>query len=285
VEHERGDDRFATLEERFSGYEVHDSTGENIGEVDLILVDESGRPEYVGMKTGRAGSRFPLIPLEAVRVDEGRRVIEVPPLSKGRVEDGPSYDDGQQITPEFEQEVRRYYDLEDARDGYRVDGGYTSEPAARSGGERESSLGDAGETRIQRSEEEARAGTRAREAGAMKIRKSVRTEREQVRVPKRREEVDIEWVPGEGREATGAEIGEEEVVIQVFEEEVVVSKRTVLKEEIRIRKKVVVEEEVIEVDLRKEEIDIVDTTGRSAGQGTDGGQGTNLDGEAGRRES
>jgi len=34
----------------------------------------------------------------------------------------------------------------------------------------------------------------------------------------------------------------------------------VLKEEIRIRKKVVVEEEVIEVDLRKEEVDIEDTT-------------------------
>ncbi len=118
----------------------------------------------------------------------------------------------------------------------------------------------------------------------MKVRKSVRTEREQVRVPKRREEVDIERVPGEGREATEAEIGEEEIVIQVFEEEVVVSKRIVLKEEIRIRKKVVVEEEVIEVDLRKEEVNIEDTTGRDAGQDTDGGQGTDLNSEAGRRE-
>jgi len=284
VEHEHGDNRFTALEELFRGYEVHDDTGENIGEVDLILVDESGRPEYVGMKTGFSGSRSPLIPLEAVRIDEGRRVIKAPPLSKGRVEDGPSYDDGQQITPEFEQEVRSYYGLEGAWDGHRVDGGHTSGPAARSGGKRESSLGDAGETRIQRSEEEARAGTRAREAGAMKVRKSVRTEREQVRVPKRREEVDIERVPGEGREATEAEIGEEEIVIQVFEEEVVVSKRTVLKEEIRIRKKVVVEEEVIEVDLRKEEVDIEDTTGRGAGQGTNGGQGADLDGETGHRE-
>ena len=184
MEHEHGDDRFAALEERFAGYEVHDSTGENIGEVDLILVDESGRPEYIGLKTVRAGSRSPLIPLEAVRVDEGRRVIEVPPLSKGRVEDGPSYDDGQQITPEFEQEVRSYYGLEGVRDGHRVDGGHTSGPAARSGGERESSLGDAGETRVQRSEEEARVGTREREAGALKVRKSVRTEREQVRSPR-----------------------------------------------------------------------------------------------------
>jgi stress response protein YsnF len=43
--------------------------------------------------------------------------------------------------------------------------------------------------------------------------------------------------------------------MQVFEEEVVVSKRIVLKEEIRLRKRVVEEEEVVEVDLRKEEVE------------------------------
>jgi uncharacterized protein (TIGR02271 family) len=121
---------------------------------------------------------------------------------------------------------------------------------------------------VQRSEEEARVGTRGREAGAVKVRKSVRTEREQVRVPKRREEIDIERVPGEGREASEAEIGEEEIVVQVFEEEVVVSKRTVLKEEIRLRKKVVEDEEVVEVDLRKEEVDIEDQT-TTRGRGRD----------------
>ncbi len=131
-------------------------------------------------------------------------------------------------------------------------------------GEPRHSSEDTEELRLRRSEEEVRAGTREREAGALKVRKSVRTEREQVRVPKRREEVDIERVPGEGREASEADIGEdgedEVIVVQVFEEEVLVSKRVVLKEEIRIRKKVVVEEEVIEVDLRKEEVDIEDTT-------------------------
>ena len=59
------------------------------------------------------------------------------------------------------------------------------------------------------------------------------------------------------------------MVVQVLEEEVVVSKRVVLKEEIHIRKVVVEEEEVIEVDLRKEEVDIEDTTGRGASRGTD----------------
>ena len=120
---------------------------------------------------------------------------------------------------------------------------------------------------VARSEEEAHVGVREREAGRVNVRKSVHTEREVVRVPKRREEVDIERVPavGEAREASGAteeDIGEDEVVVQVFEEEVVVTKRVVLKEEIRLRKKVVEDEEVLEVDLRKEEVEIDDQSGR-----------------------
>lgn len=118
------------------------------------------------------------------------------------------------------------------------------------------------ELRVQRSEEEVEVGVREREAGSVNVRKSVRTDHEEVRVPKRREEVEIERVPaGEGSgETPDAEIGEDEVVVQVFEEEVVVSKRIVLKEEIRLRKRVVEEEEVVEVDLRKEEVEIDDQT-------------------------
>jgi uncharacterized protein (TIGR02271 family) len=121
------------------------------------------------------------------------------------------------------------------------------------------------ELRVQRSEEELRASVREREAGRVNVKKSVRTEREVVRVPKRREEVDIERVPveGEAREASGAteaDIGEDEVVVQVFEEEVVVSKKIVLKEEIRIRKRVAWDEEAVEVDLRKEEVEVDDQT-------------------------
>src|ERR687890_357505 len=50
------------------------------------------------------------------------------------------------------------------------------------------------ELRVQRSEEELRAGTREREAGAMKVRKRVRTDREQIDVPTKHEEVTVERV-------------------------------------------------------------------------------------------
>ena len=126
--------------------------------------------------------------------------------------------------------------------------------------------------RVQRSEEELRAGVREREAGQVNVKKSVRTERDIVRVPKRREEVVIERVPvdGEARETSGAteaNIGEDEVIVQVFEEEIVVTKKIVLKEEIRIRKRVAWDEETVEVDLRKEEVEIDEQSARGGPQG------------------
>ena len=71
----------------------------------------------------------------------------------------------------------------------------------------------------------------------------------------------MERVPLSGA-AAEAEIGEDEVVVPVTEEEVVVSKRPVVKEEVRIRKDVVEDTEVVEEDVRREEIDIDDETSR-----------------------
>ncbi len=89
----------------------------------------------------------------------------------------------------------------------------------------------------------------------------MRTERERVEVPVRREEVHVERVPvSEG--TAGAEIGEEEIVVPVTETEVVVSKRPVVKEELRVRKDVVEGTEVVEEYVRREEIDVEDDTDR-----------------------
>jgi uncharacterized protein (TIGR02271 family) len=130
-----------------------------------------------------------------------------------------------------------------------------------------SDLEDRDELRVQRSEEELRVGTREREAGSVNVRKRVRVDREQVRVPTRREEVTVERVPVEGRAAPEAEIGGGEVQIPVVEEEIVVEKRPVVKEELRIRKDVVEDEEVVEADLRKEEVDVYDETTRRGDAG------------------
>ena len=96
----------------------------------------------------------------------------------------------------------------------------------------------------------------------IRIRKEVLEEAEVVEEDLRREEVHVERVPVSGEAAAGAEIGEDEIVVPITEEEVVVSKRPVVKEEIRIRKDVVEDTEVVEEDVRREEIDVEDQTSR-----------------------
>ena len=298
---QRGD-RFAELEDRFVGYTVYDVNYEKIGKVDDLFVDEDDNPEYVGVKTGFLGTNSTLIPVDLVRVNDRRGLVEIA-ADKDVVKDGPSFVDDEEITPEYEDRVREHYGLGKGRQGaaqrgtyadyYERDEVHPSRSAAVVGpaehghrsGHRErdrgrgEGLGAAArhtgvedELRVQRVEEELRAGTREREVGATRVRKRVRTERERIRVPKRREEISVERVPVEVREAGEAEIGEEEFFVSVTEEEVVVEKRPVVKEEIRVRKDVVEDEELIEEDVRKEEIDIDDRTerGRSIGNGANG---------------
>jgi uncharacterized protein (TIGR02271 family) len=248
---EERSDRFTAIEDRFAGYEVYDQSGSKIGKVDDLFVDESDQPEYIGVKMGLLGTSSTLIPWEAVSStdDEGRTVTVA--TDKETAKNGPAFDDDREITPEFENEVYSYYGLSRAST--------TEEPGAYQG----TQTTDEDELRVQRTEEELAAGTREREAGALNVRKRVRTDRERIEVPTRHEEVTVERVPvSEGTAATEAQIGEEQVSIPLTEEEVVVEKRPVAKEEVRIRKDVVEDTEVVEEDVRREEIDVEDQTTR-----------------------
>src|SRR5215218_3439610 len=250
---ENRSDRFTAIEDQYAGYEVYDRNGEKIGKVDDLFVDENDQPEYLGVKMGFLGLEgTSLIPWELTRADEQGRRIEVS-VETGQVKEGPSFNDDKNITPEYENEVRSHYGV----------GGSSQESAELADrGAYGDYYGDEDELRVQRIEEELRAGTREREAGALRVRKRVRTDREQLRVPTRHEEVSVERVPVEGREAPEAEIGEAEISMPVTEEEVVVEKRPEVKEEIRIRKDVVHDEELVEEDVRREEVDIEDATKR-----------------------
>jgi uncharacterized protein (TIGR02271 family) len=301
---ENRSDRFTAIEDQYAGYEVYDRNGEKIGKVDDLFVDENDQPEYLGVKMGFLGLEgTSLIPWELTRVNgEGHR-IEVS-VDKAQVKEGPSFNDDRDITPEYEERVYSHYGLQRAQtNGDRGGYGkyYGDEPGHVGPGIREGDtetgefrghseddegvnqsgsddLEDEDELRVQRTEEELRAGTREREAGAINVRKRVRTDREQISVPTRHEEVSVERVPVEGREASEAEIGEDEVSMPVVEEEVVVEKRPVVKEELRIRKDVVEDEEVVEEDVRKEEVDVEDAT-TTRGRSRDAGLGD----ETGRR--
>ena len=261
---EERSDRFTALEDRFAGYAVYDLAGEKIGKVDDLFVDQSDQPEYIGVKMGFLGTRSTLIPWEAVSStdDEGRAITVA--TDKATAKDGPVFDDDREITPEFEDEVYSYYGLQptsSTEESGTYESYYAEETAQTAGMADRTEMADEDELRVQRTEEELAAGTREREAGQLKVRKRVRTDRETIEVPTRHEEVSVERVPASG-EATEAEIGEDEVVVPVTEEEVVVGKRAVAKEEVRIRKDVVEDTETVEEDVRREEIEVEDDTKR-----------------------
>jgi uncharacterized protein (TIGR02271 family) len=292
-------DGFTAVEDRYAGYTVYDNAGSKVGKVDDLFLDENDNPEYIGVKMGFLGTRSTLIPMEVATVDESSGSINLS-TDKETAKNGPSFDDDREITPEYEDEVRSYYGLGAAAGGGErgsygdYEGGHSGAGttgstdagtvgAGMSMGDTESGefrehatddegvsqsrgddLADEDELRVQRSEEELRAGTREREAGSMRIRKRVRTDRERIEVPVKHEEVSVERVPVSG-EATEAQIGEDEVEVPVTEEEVVVDKRAVAKEEVRVRKDVVEGTEVVEEDVRREEVDVEDATERDRG--------------------
>ena len=262
---EERNDRFTAVEDQYAGYTVYDQSDQKIGKVDDLFLDENDQPEYIGVKMGFLGTSSTLIPFQMASVDDSRQAIVVS-TDKETAKSGPAFDDDREITPEFEREVYAYYGLQQASGteergtyadyssssaasssagpgmamGDTESGEFREHPPAEEGISGEGSdLDDRDELRVQRTEEELAAGTREVEAGAMRVRKRVRTDRESIEVPTRREEVSVERVPVSSGEASEAEIGEDEVVVPVTEEEVVVSKRPVAKEEVRIKKDVV----------------------------------------------
>jgi uncharacterized protein (TIGR02271 family) len=346
---------------RFEGYQIYDRHYEKVGKVDDLFVDENDQPEYIGVKTGLFGGPSTLIPMDLVRVNDIRQLVEVA-SDKATIEGAPSFGDDAEITAAFEERVyahfgatrepppperggygayhgedadvdleygersrapeygsttpatpagyeypagnsevagpwstigeergnteaesqadARVYDWEIGTERREADAGHSGAGAVGPGmsiGDTEtdefreydrdqeglsqpgSDLEDEDELRVQRSEEELLAGTRERVAGSVKVRKRVRTDRERLEVPTRREEVSVERVPASG-EASEAQIGAEEVSVPVVEDEVVVQKKPVAKEEIRVRKDVVHERQIVEEDVRREEVEIEDDT-------------------------
>ncbi len=105
------EERLRELEEKYEDYKVYDNSGEKIGKVDDLFIDETDREEYIGVKLGLLGRKSTLIPMEIVRVNEADRAIEVSD-TKDHVKDAPSFDDDEDITGEYERRIREHFGLE-----------------------------------------------------------------------------------------------------------------------------------------------------------------------------
>lgn len=99
--------------------------------------------------------------------------------------------------------------------------------------------------------------------GEVRLRKDVRSENQTIEVPVSREELVIERVAGNDRNATGERIGDnEEVRVPLSEERVNVEKTPVVREEVRVGKRQVTDNQKVSDNVRHEELQVEDSTGR-----------------------
>jgi uncharacterized protein (TIGR02271 family) len=130
----------------------------------------------------------------------------------------------------------------------------------------------AGELRVPVVEEQLSAEKRMRDAGEVVIHKEVHTEKRQIEVPVVREEVHVERrAVNQPAGGAVADLADETIRVPVREEEIAVTKRPVIREEVRVTRTPHVEQRTAEGTVRREEVDVDDTTTRKRGPGNDGG--------------
>lgn len=232
------------------GNPVFSNDGEQIGKVEEVFHDiDTDQPEWIGIGTGFFSNKRVLVPVAAAEMREDGVYV---PYSKDHVSGAPSID-SDEISQETEAELYSFYGIEYGEN--RSDSGLPEGTQTERDTSTTTEVTDSAET-VTRSEEELRTGTRKREAGQVRVRKYVDTEKVQTTVPTSREEVTVERVPVSEGTSTEAEFSEGEITVPIVEEEAVVEKRPVVKEELRISKETVTGEETVEADVRKERIDI-----------------------------
>lgn len=101
-------DLFAAIENQYADYTVYDNVGEKIGNVDNLFVNGSRTPKYLGVQTTPLGVTRTLVPLDIVRVNERRQLIEIFE-SKKRVEDAPTLVGDKKLTLAMEQQVQSFF--------------------------------------------------------------------------------------------------------------------------------------------------------------------------------
>jgi uncharacterized protein (TIGR02271 family) len=234
------------------GHDVVDPSGDKIGEIEDIYLDEqTDQPEWLAVRTGLFGRRVSFVPLAEAQPSGDYVAV---PYTKDQVKDAPHADPDEGLLSESEEaRLYEYYGL--PYSDIKSDTGLPEAGGTSAAGYETAGSDDA----MTRSEEELRVGTQQREAGRARLRKWVETEHVTTTVPVAREEVRIEREPitdtNLDQAVSGPEISEAEYEITLREEEAVAGVETVPKERIRMETETVVEEQQVGADVRKERIE------------------------------
>ena len=251
---------------RLQGCEVFDRTGDKIGKVEQIYLDqETGQPEWLAVKTGLFGTNISFVPLaEATPEDDSIRVN----YEKAQVKDAPNISPDGELSQEQEATLYSHYGI--AYGGSRSDSGLPEgrygETGRGTGGPGQDTSGPNTDAAMTRSEEELKVGKVNEEKGRARLRKWVETEQVDKTVPVAREELRVEREPitdaTVGAATDGPAISEEEHEIVLHQEQPVVEKNVVPKERVRLDKDTHVDEQTVAEDVRKERIELEDDSTR-----------------------
>jgi uncharacterized protein (TIGR02271 family) len=231
------------------GTDAYDVNGDKIGAIDAIYYDDqTGRPEWLAIRTGFFGMNVSFAPIAGGTVRDGTLTL---PYTKDQVKDAPNIDLEEAFhTAGEEQRLFDHYGFawDALRYGVRerFDSEYDVVAPLRS------DRPEAAETT--RSEEQLRVGTETVPTAKARLRKYVITEHQNVTVPVTREEVRVEREPITNGEAD--DIGDDEAELTTYAERPVVSTEKVAKEKVRLVKETVTDDETVSGDVRKEQVDV-----------------------------
>jgi uncharacterized protein (TIGR02271 family) len=249
------------------GRDVYGSDGGKIGTASQVYADdETGRPEWVTVRTGLFGTKESFVPLADASMSGDQITV---PYDKAFVKNAPKIDEDGDLSEDEERELYAYYnrtDYDTTSTAGTAAGGLASDPddtpaRSRTGyAEEREATERTTDDAMTVSEERLNVGTEQREAGRARLRKYVVTENVTQTVPVQREEVRVEREPitDANRDAamSGPDISEDEHEVVLHEERPVAQKETVPVERVRLDTETVTEQETVGDEVRKERVDL-----------------------------
>jgi len=259
------------------GCEVTDSNGNKVGKVDGVWVDDATNAlEFIGVKIGMLMGKTHIIPVTQGQTGSGTITV---PYAESQIKDAPSYSGDAELSPDDEDQIYSYYGV-DRSTGQSPSGlpageqtdRYTTTDTASGGyqttdtGTRDYDTSGTGERGMKLSEEQLQVGKRQVESGRVRLRKVVHTERQEVPVELRREDVQVERTAATGTDVPGTAFQEQEIDIPVTREEPVVDKQARVTGEVQLNKTTETETRTVGGEVRSEDVEVVDDTTELRGQ-------------------
>ena len=260
-------------------YRVLDQSGTEIGTVHSFWADtQSGKLEFLGVKTGWLFGQNHVMPIDKIEIDEADQSVRVP-YTSDFVKGALSLDADATVSDEQEAEIYRYYGVKGGgiRQEYSATSTSETAGAARLGvtgnttGTAGASMMAAGahaatgtaagkdDVEIALTEEQVRVGKRTVDAGQVRLRKIVRTEIVNQPVEIRHEDVVVERVSADQVHAgtTASNFQEEVIDVPLTREEVVVQKDAHVTGAVRLHKTAETETQQVSETVRKEDVEVV----------------------------